>query len=84
MSDRAVVLVLNREKILVDLLVRFSGRRRSRDVRAASVVEAMRLFEQHRPDLVIVDPAVPEGFEFMDQVRTGFKAGPDCGVRRYR
>jgi DNA-binding response OmpR family regulator len=40
---------------------------------AASVVEATRLFEQHRPDLIIVDPTVAGGFEFMDQVRSGLK-----------
>ncbi len=73
MSDRAVVLVLNREKILVDLLVRSLESDDLAMFGAASVVEATRLFEQHRPDLVIVDPAVPEGFEFMDQVRTGLK-----------
>ena len=73
MSDRAIVLVVNREKILVDLLVRSLEGEDLAMFGAASVVEATRLFEQHRPDLIIVDPTVAGGFEFMDQVRSGLK-----------
>ncbi len=73
MSDRAIVLVVSREKIFVDLLVRALEGDDLAMYGAASVVEATRLFEQHRPDLIIVDPAIPGGFEFMDQVRSGLK-----------
>ena len=73
MSDRAIVLVVNKEKILVDLLVRSLDGEDLAMFGAASVAEATRLFEQHRPDLIIVDPTVAGGFEFMDQVRSGLK-----------
>ena len=73
MADRAVVLVLNSEKMLVDLLVRSLEGDDLAMFGAASVTEAARLFEQNQPDLVIVDPAVPDGFDFMDQVRSGLK-----------
>ena len=73
MADRAVVLVLNSEKMLVDLLVRSLEGDDLAMFGAASVTEAARLFEQNQPDLVIVDPAVPDGFDFIDQVRCGLK-----------
>lgn len=73
MADRAVVLVLNSEKILVDLLVRSLEGDDLAMFGAASVVEAARLFEQHQPDLVIVGATVPDGFDFMDQVQSGLK-----------
>ena len=40
---------------------------------AASVAEATRLLERHRPDLVIVDPTIPNAFEFIDEARGGLK-----------
>ncbi len=73
MSDRAIVLVVNRERILVDLLVHALESDNLAMFGASSVLEATRLFEQHRPDLIIVDPTVAGGFELMDQVRGGLK-----------
>ena len=73
MADRAVVLVVNREKILVDLLVRSLDGDGLAMFGAASVADAKHLFAQHQPDLVIVDPTIAGGFEFMDEVRTGLK-----------
>ena len=46
MSDRAIVLVVNKEKILVDLLVRSLDGEDLAMFGAASVAEATRLFEQ--------------------------------------
>ena len=73
MAERAVVLVVNREKILVDLLVRSLDGDGLAMFGAASVADAKHLFERHHPDLVIVDPTIAGGFEFMDEVRTGLK-----------
>ena len=59
--------------MLVDLLVRSLDGDDLAMFGAASVVEAGRIFDERRPDLVIVDPSVPGGFEFVDQVRRGLK-----------
>ncbi len=73
MAEKAVILVVNKERILVDLLVRSLDGDDLATYGSASVWEAVRLFAQHQPDLVILDPTVEGGFQFMDKVRTGLK-----------
>ncbi len=73
MAEGAVVLVVNKEKILVDLLVRsFEGDGLAM-FGAASIAQAKHLLKQHQPDLLIIDPTIPDGFEFMGEVRIGLK-----------
>ena len=71
MADKAVILIVNRERILVDLLVRSLDGDDLAVFGASSVEDANRLFQRRKPDLVIVDPTLDEGFAFMDQVGSG-------------
>ena len=71
MVDKAIILIVNRERILVDLLVRSLDGEGLSVFGASSVEDANRLFQQRKPDLVIVDPTLDEGFAFMDLVGSG-------------
>ncbi len=71
MAEKAVILIVNRERILVDLLVRSLDGDDLAVFGASSVEDANRLFQRRKPDLVIVDPTLDEGFAFMDQVGSG-------------
>jgi DNA-binding response OmpR family regulator len=73
MSERAIILVVNTERILVDLLVRSLEGDDLATYGASSVFEASRLFENHQPDLVIIDPTIDGGFDFLKKVQTGLK-----------
>jgi len=71
MAERAVVLVINREKILVDLLVRSLEGDDLAMFGASSIAEGNWIVEQRKPDLVIIDPTIEEAFPFIGNVRAG-------------
>ena len=71
MAERAVVLVINKEKILVDLLVRSLDGDDLAMFGASSIAEGRWIFEQRKPDLVIIDPSVAEALPFIGKVRAG-------------
>ncbi len=73
MAERAVILVVHKGRILLDLLVRSLQADDMDTYGSATVSEATRLFEQHQPDLVIIDPTLDDGFAFMDRVRSGIE-----------
>ncbi len=73
MTEKAVILIVNKEQILVDLLVRSLDGDDLATSGSTSVSDASRLFEEHQPDLVIIDPTVDGGFGFMGRVQTGLK-----------
>ncbi len=73
MTEKAVILIVNKERILVDLLVRSLDGDDLATYGSISVLEASRLFEQHQPDLVIIDPTLDDGFDFLDKARSGLK-----------
>ena len=65
---KSTILVVDKEKILVDLLVRALL---SDDIRAfgtTSTEEALRLLEMQSPALVVIDPTIPSGFNLLDAV----------------
>ena len=71
MAERAVVLVINREKILVDLLVRSLEGDDLAMFGASSITEGHWIFEQRKPDLVIIDPTIADALTFIRKVRAG-------------
>ena len=75
MAKEATILIVDKEKILVDLLVRSLA---SPDISVAgttSADEAARLVDLHGPDLVVIDPSIPNGLPLISSVRSGpFKA----------
>jgi CheY-like chemotaxis protein len=84
MAERAVVLVINREKIIVDLLVRSLVGEDLAMFGASSIAESQWVYEQRRPDLVIIDPTLAESLPFIEKMQTGLKppeivALVDCG-----
>jgi DNA-binding response OmpR family regulator len=73
MAERAVVLVINKEKILVDLLVRSLEGDDMAMFGASSIAEGQWIFEQRKPDLVIIDPTIKDALPFIEKVRNGLK-----------
>ena len=70
MSKRTI-LIVDRDKIVIDLLI---GALCSNDVSAlgaTSADEAARLLDLHAPDLLIIDPAIPNGIQLLQSVRSG-------------
>ena len=69
MSARSKVLIVDQEKIIGDLLASAFPADHFHVFNAASSSEASRLAGLHGPDLVVVDPSVPDGFELIDSLR---------------
>jgi DNA-binding NtrC family response regulator len=77
---KSTILVVDKEKILVDLLIRALS---SDDVAAfgtTSAQEALRLLDMNAPSLVVFDPTVSNGSVLLDAVvRSGSKVVAVCG-----
>jgi DNA-binding response OmpR family regulator len=70
MSKRTI-LIVDRDKIVIDLLI---GALSSNDLfvlGATSADEAARLLDSHAPDLLVIDPAIPNGIQVLQSVRSG-------------
>jgi DNA-binding NtrC family response regulator len=72
MAKKATILMVDREKILVDLLTRALATPELAVLGATSADDAARLLDLHKPDLVVVDPTVQNGFQLV----TALVAGP--------
>ncbi len=70
MSKRTI-LIIDPDKILVDLLIRALSSDDLSVLGTTSADEGARLLDRHAPDLLVIDPAIPNGIELMDSVRTG-------------
>ncbi|MUG70864.1 response regulator transcription factor [Paenibacillus validus] len=70
MTDK-LVLIVDDENEVAELVEKYLKRDGYRVVKAASGAEAIRKVEQHRPDLVLLDMAMPgmDGLEVMRQLR---------------
>jgi DNA-binding response OmpR family regulator len=71
MAERAVVLVINREKRLGDLLGRSLEGDGLAMFGASSIAEGLWIFERRKPNLVIIDPTIAEALPFIGKVRAG-------------
>lgn len=75
MAKKATILIVDREKILVDLLTRALSSPDLSVLGATSADEAARLVDLHGPDLLVIDPSIQNGIPLMASVRSGpFKA----------
>jgi DNA-binding NtrC family response regulator len=75
MAKRATILIVNKEKILVDLLIRSLSSPALLIVGATSADEGGRLAAMHAPDLLVIDPSIENGIPLLSSVRSGpFKA----------
>ena len=70
MAGKTAILIVDREKILVDLLVHALKADGLSIIGATTVEQGQQLTDLHVPGLVIVDPAVPGGQKFLDNLRT--------------
>jgi DNA-binding NtrC family response regulator len=75
MARKATILIVDKEKILVDLLIRSLSSPELSVVGATSADEGGRLVDLHGPDLLVIDPSIPNGIPLLSSVRSGpFKA----------
>ena len=69
MATKATILIVDKEKILVDLMVRALKSNDLAVVGANSVDHAQRLLDLHLPNLVVIDPAIPDGESFLERLQ---------------
>jgi len=75
MGQKATILIVDKEKILVDLLVRALTSPDLSVFGTTSADEGARLVDVHGPDLLVIDPSIQNGLPLMSSVRSGqFKA----------
>ena len=71
MAKKATILIVDREKILLDLLTRALSSPELTVLGATSADEAARLVDLHGPEIVVIDPAVQNGFPLIASLRAG-------------
>jgi CheY-like chemotaxis protein len=68
---KATILIVDKEKILIDLLIRTLSSSDLSVIGATSGNEGARLVDLHRPDLLVIDPAVENALPLIASVRAG-------------
>jgi len=75
MANKATILIVDKEKILVDLLTRALSSPELAVFGTTSADEAGRLVDHHSPDLLVIDPSIQNGMALVSSARSGtFKA----------
>jgi DNA-binding response OmpR family regulator len=69
MAEKTTILIVDQEKLLVDLLVRVWSSRDTSVLGSTSADEAIRLVDVRVPDLLVVDPGIPNGFSLIAAAR---------------
>jgi DNA-binding response OmpR family regulator len=70
MANKATILIVDREKILVDLLSRALSSPELTVLGTTSADEAVRLVDLHGPHVVVVDPTVQNGLPLISGIRS--------------
>ena len=68
---KATILIVDKEKILIDLLVRTLSTADVSVLGATSAVEGARLIDSQRPELLVIDPRIENSGPLMTSVRSG-------------
>ena len=71
MGQKATILIVDKEKILVDLLVRALTSPDLSVFGTTSADEGARLVALHGPDLLVIDPSIQNGLPLMSSMRSG-------------
>jgi DNA-binding NtrC family response regulator len=71
MAKKATILIVDKEKILVDLLIRALSSPELSVIGATSADEGARLVDLHGPDLLVIDPSVQNGLPLISSLRSG-------------
>jgi DNA-binding response OmpR family regulator len=70
MAKKATILIVDREKILVDLLTRSLSSPELTVLGTTTAEEAARLIELHGPELLVIDPAIQNGVPLVASIRS--------------
>ncbi len=70
MAKQATILIVDKEKILVDLLIRSLTSPQLSVVGTTSAEEGARLVDLHAPDLLVIDPSIENGIPFLTGVHS--------------
>ena len=68
---KKTILIVDQDKILVDLLIRALSPNDLSVLGTTSADEAAHLLDLHSPDLLVIDPAIPNGIQLLQSVRSG-------------
>jgi DNA-binding NtrC family response regulator len=68
---KATILIVDKEKILIDLLIRTLSSSDVSVIGATSGDEGARLVDLHRPDLLVIDPGVENALPLITSIRAG-------------
>jgi DNA-binding NtrC family response regulator len=71
MANKATILIVDREKILVDLLTRALSSPELTVLGTTSADEATRLVDLHGPNLMVIDPAIQNGLSLLASFQSG-------------
>ncbi len=71
MAQKATILIIDKEKILVDLLIRALSSPDLAVLGATIAEDGARLLDLHAPDLLVIDPSIPNGIPLVSAVRAG-------------
>src|SRR5438094_6151651 len=69
MGEKSTILIVDKEKLLVDLLVRVWSSRDISVLGSTSAEEAIRLVDVRVPDLLVLDLGIANGFSLIAAVR---------------
>ncbi len=72
MAKKATILIADKEKMLVDLLTRSLTSAETSVLGTTTAEDAARLFDIHEPDLLVIDPTIPNGFALIQSIQSHF------------
>jgi DNA-binding response OmpR family regulator len=80
MGKKPTILIADKEKILVDLLTRSLSSPQLSVLGTTTAEEAARLYERYEPDLLVIDPTIPNGFALIQSIQGHFKDARIVGL----
>lgn len=69
MAKKATILIVDKEKILVDLLIRTLSTAEVSVAGTTSAEEGARLIDLYGPDLIVIDPSLQNGFSLLSSIK---------------
>src|SRR5688572_30438908 len=89
MATKSTLLIVDREKMLVDLLTRALSSAELTVLGATTAEEAVKLIDLRSPDLLVIDPALSNGMPLIASLRSApskpkiiaFTSSPDIAER---
>lgn len=76
MAKKATILIVDKEKILVDLLIRTLSTAEVSVVGTTSAEDGARLIGLYGPDLIVIDPSLQNGLSLLSSIVSGLPGQP--------